>query len=88
MYAMSAYYHVRAGATYPAVLLETGVNDPRVRSWEVAKMAARLQAATSSGRPVLLRVDYQVGHGAASREDADDALADEYAFALSQSAVR
>ena len=60
---MSAYHHVRDGAAYPAVLLTTGINDPRVEPWLPAKMAARLQAATSSGRPVLLRVDYEGGHG-------------------------
>jgi prolyl oligopeptidase len=63
---MSAYHHVRAGAAYPAVLLTTGINDPRVAPWLPAKMAARLQAATSSGRPVLLRVDYEAGHGVGS----------------------
>ena len=60
---MSAYHHVQAGADYPAVLLTTGINDPRVDPWLPAKMAARLQAATSSGKPVLLRVDYEGGHG-------------------------
>jgi prolyl oligopeptidase len=32
----------------------------------MAKMAARVQAATSSKRPVLLRVDYDAGHGIGS----------------------
>jgi len=45
------------------VLAITGANDPRVAPWIVAKFAARLQAATSSGKPVLLRVDYDAGHG-------------------------
>ena len=62
--AMSAYHHVKDGTAYPAVLLETGMNDPRVDPWEMAKMTARLQAATASGKPVLLRVDYAGGHGA------------------------
>src|SRR6476661_674085 len=60
---MSPYVHVKDGVAYPAVLLTTGFNDPRVDAWEAAKMAARLQAVTSSGRPVLLRVDYDAGHG-------------------------
>ena len=55
---MSPYAHVKDGVAYPAVLLTTGFNDPRVDAWEAAKMAARLQAASSSGRPILLRVDY------------------------------
>ena len=47
----------------PATLLTTGINDPRVAPWQPGKMAARLQAATTGGRPVLLRVDYDVGFG-------------------------
>jgi prolyl oligopeptidase len=59
--AMSAYDHV-APAAYPATILTTGFADVRVPPWEVAKMDARLQAATTSGKPVLLRADAQ-GHG-------------------------
>lgn len=63
LYAMSAYDHVEEKTAYPGVLLETGMNDPRVAPWEMGKMAARLEAATSSGKPVLLRVDFAGGHG-------------------------
>jgi len=68
LYAMSAYHHVKAQTAYPAILLYTGINDPRVDPWEPAKMTARLQAATTSGKPVLLRVDYAGGHGGGSGE--------------------
>jgi prolyl oligopeptidase len=79
--ALSPYANVRDGVAYPAVLLETGVNDPRVPPWQLAKMAARLQAATSSSKPVLLRVDYDAGHGLGSNRDQVAAvLADEFAF--------
>ncbi len=79
---MDAYQHVRNGVAYPAVMCITGINDPRVPPWELAKFTARLQAATSSGRPVLLRVGYDEGHGflAASREQSERLLTDEYAF--------
>jgi prolyl oligopeptidase len=40
-----------------------GVNDPRVEVWQSTKTAARLMAATRSGKPVLLLLDYQSGHG-------------------------
>ena len=50
--AMDAYQHVKDGTPYPAVLLTTGANDPRVAPWEAGKMTARLQAATSSKKPV------------------------------------
>jgi prolyl oligopeptidase len=62
LYSMSPYQHVVDGTRYPAVLLETGLNDTRVPPWMVAKMAARLQAATRSRKPILLRVDYSAGH--------------------------
>ena len=63
LYAMSPYAHVKSGTPYPAVLLITGMNDVHVSPWQMAKMAARLQAATASGKPVLLRVDWGAGHG-------------------------
>ncbi len=58
--AISAYHQVKDGTPYPAVLLTAGMNDPRIEAWQPGKMAARLQAATSSGKPVLLRVDSRV----------------------------
>ena len=85
LYAMDAYVHVRNGVHYPAVLLTTGFNDPRVASWEPAKMAARLQAATASRRPILLRVDYEAGHGFGStKTQLEEELADEWSFLLWQ----
>ena len=85
LYAMDAYQHVKPGAAYPAVLLTTGANDPRVAPWQAAKMAARLQASTSSGKPILLRVDYDAGHGLGStKSQRDEELADEDSFLLWQ----
>jgi prolyl oligopeptidase len=79
--AMDAYQHVKANTAYPAVLLTTGVNDPRVAPWQAAKMTARLQASTNSGKPVLMRVDYDAGHGMGSTKSQRDAeFADEVAF--------
>ena len=66
--AMSSYARLQPGVAYPAALLTTGFNDPRVDSWDPGKMAARLQAINAgpggSGKPVLLRVDFASGHGA------------------------
>jgi prolyl oligopeptidase len=88
LYAMDAYQHVKPDTPYPAVLLTTGVNDPRVAPWQAAKMAARLQASTTSGKPVLLRVDYDAGHGLGStKSQRDEELADELAFLLWQFGV-
>lgn len=81
LYSMSAFHHVKDSTAYPAVLLTTGINDPRVAPWEMAKMTARLQAATSSGKPILLRVDFDAGHGIGSTREQNNAeLADEYSF--------
>lgn len=80
---IDSYQSVREGTNYPAVLLTTGVTDPRVAPFHVAKMAARLQAATTSDKPILLRVDYDAGHGIGStRSQQDREAADTYAFLL------
>jgi prolyl oligopeptidase len=85
LYAMDAYQHVKDGTAYPAVLLTGGINDPRVDPAQPSKMTARLQAATSSGKPVLLRVDYDAGHGMGStRSQHDLEYADEASFLLWQ----
>jgi len=83
MYEMDSYHAVRDGVRYPSVLCLTGATDPRVAPWHVAKLAARLQAATASDNPVLLRVDFGAGHGVGStRAQMDELLGDIYAFVL------
>ncbi len=85
LYAMSAYAHVHDGTAYPAVMFLTGANDPRVSPSQMLKMAARVQAATSSHRPVLLRIDYDAGHGIGSTTSQREVtLADMWSFALWQ----
>jgi prolyl oligopeptidase len=79
--AVDSTQHVRGGVAYPAVLLTTGMNDPRVAPWQPGKMTAHLQAATSSGRPILLLVDFDAGHGMGStKEQRDKEMADQMAF--------
>jgi prolyl oligopeptidase len=81
LYAVDATQHVRKGTAYPAVLITTGINDPRVAPWQPGKFAAHLEAATSSGRPVLLRVDFDAGHGIGStRAQRDWETTDQLAF--------
>ncbi len=85
LYAISAYHHISDGIRYPAVLGVTGINDPRVPSWMIAEFVARLQRATSSGKPVLLRVDFDAGHGLGSnRTQLEQAAADQLSFLLWQ----
>ena len=82
---MDAYQHVQDGVKYPATLLITGINDPRVPPWQSFKMAARLQAASASGKPVLLRIDYASGHGIGSTKEQFQAqYADLWSFMLWQ----
>lgn len=82
---MSTYHNIVDGTAYPAIMLVHGINDPRVDVWHSAKTTARLQAATSSGKPVLLRLDLQAGHGMGSTATQRNAqAADIYAFLLWQ----
>lgn len=60
--AYSPYHNVHDGSPYPAVLFTAGEFDPRVAAHDAKKMTARLQAATSSDEPVLLRMEHG-GHG-------------------------
>ena len=62
LYAYSPYHHVKRGTKYPAVLFVTGDGDTRVAPLHARKMAALLQAASGSGRPILLRYDTEAGH--------------------------
>lgn len=86
--AMSTYHQIRDGVKYPAVMLTHGVNDPRVEVWHSTKTAARLMAASTSGKPVLLRLDYDAGHGIGStkRQQLQE-RADIFAFFLWQMGV-
>ncbi len=81
--AMSPYEHIAPGQRHPAVLLTAGINDPRVEPWHSAKMAARLRAADPApgAAPVLLRIDWQGGHGPGStRAQWLDERADVFGF--------
>jgi len=85
LYPMSAYHQIKDGVKYPALLGLTGANDPRVPSWVVAEFVARLQRATASGKPVLLRVDFDAGHlTGSSRAQREQADADQETFLLWQ----
>jgi prolyl oligopeptidase len=74
LYEMDSVQHVRKGVAYPAIMISTGLNDPRVAPWVPAKFAAAL-LAVSPPNPVLLRIDAQAGHGIGSTRSQSDALA-------------
>ena len=80
LYAYSPYHHVVDGVKYPAILMETGDNDPRVNPAQSRKFAARLQAASSSQAPILLKTFADAGHGSSSSADLQQQFADAYTF--------
>jgi prolyl oligopeptidase len=85
LYAYSPYHHVKDGTAYPAVLLATAELDTRVDPLHARKMAARLQAATSSDQPILLRLEPKAGHGAGKpRGKVLDELTDTWSFVFWQ----
>ncbi|WP_460584614.1 prolyl oligopeptidase family serine peptidase [Hymenobacter arcticus] len=84
LYEMDAFQHVQAGVKYPAVLCVGGMNDPRVIVWQPGKFAAALQAASTSGKPVLLQVNYDNGHFTEDKQVSFRNFANMYAFALWQ----
>ncbi len=89
LYAMDPYHHAREGVRYPAVLLTVAMNDARVPHWHATKLAARLQASTASGRPVLLRVEGVGGHGVgATGSQGIEEEADMIAFGLAEVGAR
>jgi len=89
LYAYSPYHHVKDGTAYPAILMPTGENDHRVNPMESRKMIARLQAATSSGRPILLRTTSSAGHGFGTALDEQiEEGADVFSFLFDQLGVQ
>ncbi len=83
LYAYSPYHRVEDSTAYPAVLLMTGANDPRVDPMHSRKMTARLQQASVSGRPILLRTNSHTGHGLGTPlDELISQKVDEMAFVL------
>jgi prolyl oligopeptidase len=83
LFAYSPYHHVKHGTRYPAMLMMSADSDDRVDPMHARKMAALLQAANGSERPVLLRIEKHAGHGGADLvRQAVDSSADSYAFLM------
>jgi prolyl oligopeptidase len=83
--AMSTYHAIRDGTSYPGIMFVHGVNDIRVDVWQTLKAAARFATASTSGKPVLMRLEYDSGHGQGStRAQAQERTADIWSFMLWQ----
>lgn len=82
---MDAFQHIKKNEEYPATLVTSGINDPRVSPWMPTKFAAKLQAFNISEAPIFLKIDYEGGHGGdipVTQKYAN--LADVFAFAFWQ----
>jgi prolyl oligopeptidase len=83
----SPYQAVRDGTKYPAVFVQTGINDTRVPPWQARRFTARLQAATGSREPVILYHDMRSGHaGGRSNAGGIDIATKEIEFLWSRAA--
>lgn len=84
LYEMDGMQHVANGTKYPAVICVGGWNDPRVVPWQPGKFAAALQNASTSGKPVLMKVNYDNGHFTEDRSVTYSNFADQFAFVMWQ----
>ena len=89
LYAYSPYHHVKSGTAYPAIFMATGETDGRVNPAHSRKMIARLQAATTSGKPIYLSINSHAGHGIGSALSIRvNQAADRYSFLFDQLGMR
>ena len=84
LYEMDGVAHVKPGVNYPAVMGVGGWNDPRVAPWEPGKFIAALQGASTSGKPVLMKVNYDNGHFTEEKFVTYKNFAGQFAFLLWQ----
>jgi len=81
LYEMDGMQHVKDGVNYPAVICIGGRNDPRVPVWQPGKFAAAMQNSSTSGKSVLMKVNYDNGHFTEDNEVTWANFADQLAFA-------
>ncbi|ETK31348.1 prolyl oligopeptidase family serine peptidase [Microbispora sp. ATCC PTA-5024] len=80
LWGYSPYHRVREGVSYPATLFAVFASDTRVHPLHAWKMAAALQHAQAGDRPILLRNETEVGHGARAVSKSIELAADQLAF--------
>lgn len=80
LWGYSPYHRVEESVAYPATLFTVFQSDTRVHPLHAWKMCAALQHASTAGRPVLLRNEAEVGHGARSVSRTVDLSADTLTF--------
>ncbi|MCB1112906.1 MAG: S9 family peptidase [Chlamydiia bacterium] len=87
LFAYSPYHNVVNGTAYPATLITTGLNDLRCDPMHARKMTARLQYADPFGRPHLLNINYNGGHGAHTMLAQCEYVAQEHGFLMQEIAI-
>ncbi len=87
LYAYSPYHRVVDGTAYPAMLFMTADSDTRVDPMHAVKMTARVQAASSSNAPILLRFDRQSGHAGMPMSKSLEEYTDVWSFVFWQLGV-
>ncbi len=86
--AYSPFHNVKDNMSYPAVLFMTGDHDGRVNPYQSRKMTARMQAASISGNPILLRTSARAGHGGGTAlSDMIERETDSWSFIVNQLGV-
>ena len=84
LYEMDGVQHVVKGTKYPALICVGGWNDPRVVAWQPGKFAAAVQNASTSDKPVLLKINYDDGHFTEDKSVTWANFADQLAFVMWQ----
>jgi prolyl oligopeptidase len=84
LFEMDGVQHVQPGSKYPALLGVGGWNDARVPAWLPGKFVAAVQNASDSGKPVLMKVNYDNGHFTEEKTVTFKNFAGQYAFMLWQ----
>jgi prolyl oligopeptidase len=84
LYAYSPYHQIKA-TNYPAFLMMAADSDDRVDPFHSRKYTAAIQAANTSDKPILIRIEKNAGHGGADLvKQAVESSTDMYAFLMSQ----
>jgi len=80
LHAYSPYHRVKPDTDYPATMFAIFDNDTRTDPMHGRKMAAMVQRETNGTRPILVRTEQNVGHGARALNKSVEESADTLAF--------
>ncbi len=82
MQSYSPYDNIKP-VVYPNILVEGGLNDPRVGYWEPTKLVAKMRTMKTGDNMLILKTNMGHGHmGSSGRYDQYKDVAFEYAFIL------